>query len=69
MSKSNKEDFTENKNEAIKIEGRLRNEFIYLAALSLLRGLYEKGVADLTVLERINQKNAEKMECVPIGIR
>ena len=52
----------------LEISGHLKDEFVYLAALSILRSLYEKGVASLEVLERINKKNAEKMNCAPIEI-
>ena len=62
------EDFTESIETKSLPEGKLKDEFIYLAALSILRNLYDKGAADIGVLERINRKNAEKMNCTPIGI-
>lgn len=42
---------------------------IYLAALSVLRKLCNDGGITVEVAERINQKNAEKMGCIPIPIK
>lgn len=58
-----KEYFTES------VEKKQHNEMIYLMALSVLRKLYKDGKVAIDILERINKKNAEKMECIRIPIQ
>lgn len=53
----------------ISAEEKQHNELIYLAALSVLRKLCFDGGVAVEVVERINQKNAEKMGCPPIPIK
>ena len=53
----------------ISVEEKQHNEIIYLAALSVLRKLCADGGVAVKVAERINQKNAEKMGCIPIPIK
>jgi ribosomal protein S19E (S16A) len=53
----------------VSVEEKQHNEIIYLMALSVLRKLYTDGKVRAEILERINQKNAEKMGCTPIPIK
>lgn len=53
----------------VSVEEKQHNEIIYLMALSVLRKLYTDGKVTAEILERINQKNAEKTGCVPIPIK
>lgn len=53
----------------VSVEEKQHNEIIYLMALSVLRKLYTDGKVAADILERINQKNAEKTGCTPIPIK
>lgn len=52
----------------ISAEQRQKNLIIYLAARDMLKRLYANNAASLEVLERLNRKNAEKMECAVVAI-
>lgn len=47
-------------------EEKRKNERIYLASVAVIRRLYLKRVVDIEILKRLNQKNAETMNCIPI---
>ena len=53
----------------ISVQEQQHNEIIYLAALSVLRKLCFDGGITVEIAERINQKNAEKMGCIPVAIK
>lgn len=48
---------------------KTHNQMIYLMAVDVLRRWGNAGKVAWDVLERINQKNAEKMECSPVPLR
>ena len=50
-------------------EEKQKNELKYFAALSVLRNIYKSGKISLTVLERINEKNAEKTACRAVSLQ
>ena len=52
----------------ISAEQRQKNLVIYLAPRDMLKRLYANKAVSLEVLERLNRKNAEKMECAVVAI-
>lgn len=51
------------------IQEKTHNQMIYLMAVDILRRWGNSGKVLWDVLERINQKNAEKMQCVAVALR
>lgn len=51
------------------IQEKTHNQMIYLMAVDILRRWGNSGKVLWDVLERINQKNAEKMQCAAIALR
>ena len=51
------------------IENCNKNELLYYAALSVLKEILISGKVGIDVLERINEKNAEKMHCKVTPLR
>ena len=49
------------------VQEKTHNQMIYLMAVDILRRWGGKVLWD--VLERINQKNAEKMQCAAVALR
>ena len=47
---------------------KYKKEFIYLAAYSLIKQVQRQGSADKIVLERLNNRCAERMDCKPIPL-
>lgn len=59
-----------NKEEKMKeIQEKTHNQMIYLMAVDILRRWGNSGKVLWDVLERINQKNAEKMQCAAVALR
>lgn len=52
----------------VSAEQRQINLVIYLAARDILKRLYENKTVSLEILERLNRKNAEKMDCAVVAI-
>ena len=50
------------------IAADIKKQIIYLASVAVLRRLFADGQADKIMLERLNQKNAEKMNCIPLAL-
>lgn len=50
------------------IAADIKKQIIYLASVAILRRLFADGQADKIMLERLNQKNAEKMNCIPLAL-
>jgi len=46
----------------------IKKQITYLASVAILRRLLTGGQADKIMLERLNQKNAEKMNCTPVTL-
>ena len=46
----------------------MRAEFKYLMLLGMIRRLAAKGNVDIHILERLNEKNAESLNCVPLPL-
>ena len=51
------------------IQEKTHNQMIYLMAVDILRRWGNSGKVLWDVLERINQKNAEKMQCAAVALR
>ena len=51
------------------IQEKTHNQMIYLMAVDILRRWGNSGKVLLDVLERINQKNAEKLQCAAVALR
>ena len=51
------------------IQEKTHNQMIYLMAVDILRRWGNSGKVLWNVLERINQKNAEKMQCAAVALR
>ena len=51
------------------IQEKTHNQMIYLMAVDILRRWGNSGKVLSDVLERINQKNAEKMQCAAVALR
>ena len=51
------------------IQEKTHNQMIYLMAVDILRRWGNSGKVLWDVLERINQKNAEKMQCTAVALR
>ena len=49
------------------MDEEIKKVMIYLVALDVLRMLAERGV-DREILDRLNKRNAEKMNCAVIEI-
>lgn len=47
---------------------KCKKEFIYLAAYSLIKQAQQEGSVDIIVLERLNNRCAERMGCMPIPL-
>lgn len=46
----------------------LRKQMIYLSSLDIIRRMLKDGIASREVLERLNRRNAESMECKPVAL-
>lgn len=46
----------------------IRNQMTYLVLLNMIRRIAKKKTVDITVLERLNRKNAESLKCVYVAI-
>jgi len=51
------------------IQEKTHNQMIYLMAVDILRRWGNSGKVLWDILERINQKNAEKMQCAAVALR
>lgn len=51
------------------VQEKTHNQMIYLMAVDILRRWGNSGKVLWDVLERINQKNAEKMQCAAVALR
>ena len=51
------------------IQEKTHNQMIYLMAVDILRRWGNSGKVFWDILERINQKNAEKMQCAAVALR
>lgn len=51
------------------VQKKTHNQMIYLMAVDILRRWGNSGKVLWDVLERINQKNAEKMQCTAVALR
>ena len=51
------------------IQEKTHNQMIYLMAVDILRRWGNSGKVLWDVLARINQKNAEKMQCAAVALR
>ena len=51
------------------IQEKTHNQMIYLMAVDILRRWGNSSKVLWDVLERINQKNAEKMQCAAVALR
>ena len=51
------------------IQEKTHNQMIYLMAVDILRRWGNSGKVLWDVLERINQKKAEKMQCAAVALR
>lgn len=47
---------------------RLKNDMLYLASVDLLRRMLRDGKYDRKILERLNKRNAETLNCQPIAL-
>lgn len=47
---------------------KYKKEFTYLAAYSLIKQVQKEGSVDIIVLERLNNRCAERMDCKPIPL-
>ena len=51
------------------VQEKTHNQMIYLMAVDILRRWGNSGKVLWDVLERINQKKAEKMQCAAVALR
>lgn len=49
------------------MQEEVRKQMIYLVSVDVLRRLAERGI-DRKILDRLNKRNAEKMNCAVIEI-
>lgn len=47
---------------------KYKKEFTYLAAYTLIKQAQKEGSVDKVVLERLNNRCAERMDCKPIPL-
>ena len=47
---------------------KMKNNLLYLAAVDLLRRMLRDGKYDRKILERLNIRNAETLNCQPIAL-
>lgn len=52
----------------IRVEEKVKEEIKYWMSLSIIRDLYEKGLVDLEILEKLNIKNARTFGCKVVPI-
>ena len=54
--------------EATAEQEKYKKEFTYLAAYSYIKQAQKEGSVDKVILERLNKRCAERMDCKPIPL-
>ena len=50
------------------MQDEIRRQMIYLVSVDVLRRLLKSGKVELSVIKRLNEKNAETMGCQAVEI-
>lgn len=45
------------------LEENVKNQMIYLAAWGVLKKIFNEGIIDISIVEKINKRNAETLVC------
>ena len=45
------------------MEENVKNQMIYLAAWGVLKKIFNEGIIDISIVEKINKRNAETLVC------